>query len=72
LLTLVKDIGPILGLASFVVMSALAILYVVRARELQKLRRSLPFLVEGGNGQPDTASSRKAAARAGRKRVAPR
>jgi hypothetical protein len=34
-------------------MLALLVLYVIRALELRKLRRTMPFLVNPQNGKPD-------------------
>ncbi len=48
---LVKDVGPIVGLVSFAVFAGLLVLYVVRAREIRRLRRMAPFLTED-NGRP--------------------
>ena len=39
-------------------MMALLGLYVVRAIELRKLRKTMPFLVNPGNGQPPNDDSR--------------
>ena len=49
---LVRDIGPIFGLVSFGVFLSLLVLYIVRAREIRKLRREAPFLAES-NGNPE-------------------
>jgi hypothetical protein len=48
---LVQDAGPILGLVSFAVFVTLVVLYIMRAREIRKLRRMAPFLTEE-NGRP--------------------
>jgi hypothetical protein len=53
----IEEVGAIAGIASFVLMLALLVLYVIRALELRKLRRSMPFLVEPGNGQPPNGDS---------------
>jgi hypothetical protein len=55
--TLVKDIGPILGLVSFAVFLTLLVLYVLKAREIRQVRKAAPFLAEG-NGKPETMSRR--------------
>jgi hypothetical protein len=68
LFALIEDIGAIAGIASFLVMLGLLGLYVVRARELRRLRRSAPFLVNAGNGQPATAGSRRGTSRGRRRR----
>jgi hypothetical protein len=57
----IEEIGAIAGIASFLVMLVLLGLYIARAVELRKLRRSMPFLVNPGNGKP--ATSRRAARR---------
>ncbi len=67
--SVIQDVGAIVGLVSFVAMIGLLVLYLIRARELTKLRRSAPFLVDVGNGR-STARSRRQAARAARKRLA--
>jgi hypothetical protein len=58
----VEEIGAIAGIASFVVMLALLGLYIARAIELHKLRKTMPFLVnpQNGNGQPEKGRSRRA------------
>ena len=50
----VEEIGAIAGIVSFVLMLAL---YIVRAMELRKLRRTMPFLVDPQNGKPDNGRS---------------
>jgi hypothetical protein len=54
----IEEVGAIAGIVSFVLMLALLALYVVRALELRKLRRTMPFLVEPQNGKPDAAPRR--------------
>lgn len=49
----IEEIGAIAGIVSFVLMLALLGLYIVRALELRKLRRTMPFLVNPQNGKPD-------------------
>ena len=53
----VEEIGAIAGIVSFVLMLALLGLYVVRAIELRRLRKTMPFLVNPGNGQPPNGGS---------------
>ena len=53
----VEEIGAIAGIVSFVLMLALLGLYVVRALELRKLRKTMPFLVNPQNGKPDNGRS---------------
>jgi hypothetical protein len=50
----IEDVGAIAGIASFVLFLALLGLYIVRAIELHRLRKSMPFLVNptNGNGRP--------------------
>jgi hypothetical protein len=55
----IEELGAIAGLASFVLMLALLGLYIARAIELRKLRRSMPFLVDPVNGQPANGRSRR-------------
>jgi hypothetical protein len=54
----IEEIGAIAGIVSFVLMLALLGLYIVRALELRKLRRTMPFLVDPQNGKPDNGGSR--------------
>lgn len=56
----VEEVGAIAGIVSFVVMLALFGLYIYRALELRKLRRTMPFLVEPQNGKADEAEARRA------------
>jgi hypothetical protein len=53
----IEEIGAIAGIVSFVLMLALLVLYIVRALELRKLRRTMPFLVNPQNGKPDNGRS---------------
>src|ERR671918_1500557 len=46
---LLKDVGAIAGLASFLGLALLALLYFAQARDLRRLRQSASFLVEGNN-----------------------
>jgi hypothetical protein len=52
----IEEVGAIAGIVSFVLMLALLGLYIVRAMELRKLRRTMPFLVDPQNGKPDDGS----------------
>ena len=54
----VEELGAIAGIVSFVLMVGLLVLYVIRALELRKLRKTMPFLVNPQNGKPDDASHR--------------
>ncbi|HET9121169.1 MAG TPA: hypothetical protein VFN72_11625 [Solirubrobacterales bacterium] len=53
----VEEIGAIAGIVSFVLMIGLLVLYVIRALELRKLRKTMPFLVNPQNGKPDDGAS---------------
>jgi hypothetical protein len=53
----IEEVGAIAGIVSFVLMVALLTLYVIRALELRKLRKTMPFLVNPQNGKPDQAAS---------------
>ena len=53
----VEEVGAIAGIVSFLLMLALLVLYVIRAIEIHKLRKSMPFLVDPGNGQPPNGGS---------------
>jgi hypothetical protein len=52
----VEEVGAIAGIVSFVFMLALLGLYIVRAVELRRLRKTMPFLVDPGNGRPPNGS----------------
>jgi hypothetical protein len=60
----IEEVGAIAGIASFVLFLALLGLYIVRALELRKLRRTMPFLVNPQNGKPDKAPSPRSRGRA--------
>jgi hypothetical protein len=49
----VEEVGAIAGMVSFVLFLALLTLYISRAIEIHKLRKSMPFLVNPQNGKPD-------------------
>lgn len=53
----VEEIGAISGIVSFVLMLALLGLYIVRAIQLRRLRKTMPFLVNPDNGQPPNGGS---------------
>ncbi len=53
----VEELGAIAGIVSFLLMLALLVLYVIRAVELRRLRKTMPFLVNPQNGKPDQAAS---------------
>jgi hypothetical protein len=49
----IEEVGAIAGIVSFVLMVALLVLYVIRAIEIHKLRKTMPFLVNPQNGKPE-------------------
>ncbi len=49
----VQEVGAIAGIVSFVLMLALLVLYVMRAIEIHKLRKTMPFLANPQNGKPE-------------------
>jgi len=53
----IEEIGAIAGIVSFVLMLGFLGLYIARALELRKLRRTMPFLVNPQNGKPDSGRS---------------
>jgi hypothetical protein len=59
----VEEIGAIAGIVSFVLMLALLVLYVIRAIEIHRLRKSMPFLVNPDNGQPPNGGSGRGSGR---------
>jgi LytR cell envelope-related transcriptional attenuator len=65
--SLLKEVGAVAGLASFVGLALLALLYFAQARDVRRLREQASFLVEGGdgNGEPVAQAERTATAVAG-------
>jgi LytR cell envelope-related transcriptional attenuator len=61
---LLKEVGAIAGLASFLGLALLALLYFTQARDIRRLRESASFLVEGGaeNGETGAPAERAATA----------
>jgi hypothetical protein len=59
----IQEVGAIAGIISFVLMLTLLGLYIVRAIELRRLRRTMPFLADpaNANGQAEKDQSRGAA-----------
>jgi hypothetical protein len=53
----VQELGAIAGIVSFVLMVALLVLYVIRAIEIHRLRKTMPFLVNPDNGRPPDGDS---------------
>jgi hypothetical protein len=49
----IQEVGAIAGIVSFVLMLALLVLYVIRAIEIHKLRKTMPFLANPQNGKPE-------------------
>jgi hypothetical protein len=47
--SLLKEVGAVAGLASFVGLALLALLYFAQARDIRRLREQASFLVEGGS-----------------------
>lgn len=65
--SLLKDVGALAGLASFLGLALLALLYFAQARDLRRLREQASFLVEGGqaDGESVAPAERTATAVAG-------
>jgi LytR cell envelope-related transcriptional attenuator len=61
---LLKDVGAIAGLASFLGLALLALLYFAQARDLRRLRENASFLIEGGNADGETVAPAERAATA--------
>ena len=55
---LLKDVGAIAGLASFLGLALLALLYFAQARDIRRLRENASFLIEGGNGESAAPAER--------------
>jgi hypothetical protein len=67
--SLLKDVGAVAGLASFLGLALVALLYFAQARDIRRLRENASFLVEGGSedGETVTPAERTATAVAARK-----
>jgi hypothetical protein len=67
--SILKDVGAVAGLASFLGLALLALLYFAQARDLRRLRENADFLVEGRSedGAQVTSADRAATAVAARK-----
>jgi hypothetical protein len=61
---LLKEVGAIAGLASFLGLALLALLYFAQARDIRKLRENASFLVEGGGENGETVAPAERAATA--------
>jgi hypothetical protein len=60
---LLKEVGAVAGLASFLGLALLALLYFAQARDVRRLREQASFLVEGGeNGESIAPAERTATA----------
>ena len=62
--SLVKDVGAVAGLASFLGLALLALLYFTQARDVRRLRERASFLVEGGTDDGETVAPAERAATA--------
>ena len=67
--SLLKDVGAVAGLASFLGLALVALLYFAQARDIRRLRENASFLVEGGSedGETVTPAERTATAVAAQK-----
>ncbi|MGE5858375.1 MAG: LytR C-terminal domain-containing protein [Solirubrobacterales bacterium] len=54
--SLLKDVGALAGLASFLGLALLALLYFAQARDLRRLREQASFLVEGGQADGESVA----------------
>jgi LytR cell envelope-related transcriptional attenuator len=61
---LLKEVGAIAGLASFLGLALLALLYFTQARDIRRLRENASFLVEGGAENGETVAPAERAATA--------
>jgi hypothetical protein len=62
--SLLKDVGAIAGLASFLGLALLALLYFAQARDIRRLRKNASFLVEGGSADGESVAPAERAATA--------
>jgi hypothetical protein len=61
--SLLKEVGAVAGLASFLGLALLALLYFAQARDVRRLRERASFLVDGnGDGEPVAPAERAATA----------
>src|SRR5918994_3408742 len=58
---IIRELGAYAGLAAFVGLAVLALLYFAQARDVRRLRENASFLVDGSE-VPTTASPEEAAA----------
>src|SRR5947207_4275772 len=61
---LLKDVGALAGLASFLGLALLALLYFAQARDIRRLRENASFLVEGGSADGESVAPAERAATA--------
>jgi LytR cell envelope-related transcriptional attenuator len=54
--SLLKDVGAVAGLASFLGLALVALLYFAQARDIRRLRENASFLVEGGSEDGETVT----------------
>src|SRR4051812_30881259 len=54
--SLLKDVGAVAGLASFLGLALLALLYFAQARDIRRLRENASLLVEGGSEDGETVT----------------
>jgi hypothetical protein len=62
--SLIKDVGAVAGLASFLGLALLVLLYISQARDVRRLRERASFLVEGGSGNGESVTPAERAATA--------
>jgi LytR cell envelope-related transcriptional attenuator len=62
--SLLKEVGAVAGLASFLGLALLALLYFAQARDIRRLKEQASFLVEGGNGDGEAVTPAERAATA--------
>jgi hypothetical protein len=60
-MNLLREVGAVAGLASFLGLALLALLYFAQARDVRRLSENASFLVEGGADGSTTAQAEKAA-----------
>ena len=54
--SLLKDVGAVAGLASFLGLALVALLYFAQARDIRRLRENASFLVENGSEDGETVA----------------
>ena len=62
--SLLKEVGAVAGLASFLGLALLALLYFAQARDVRRLRDQASFLVEGGSEEGESVAPAERAATA--------